>query len=249
MKKLTAITGVLATFLLSSLTVLAQTQTREDLLTQITAKRGELADLEQTFLSPSDEDRNQYADFLHIPNTGLIRLLPRQKFDSDVYKENQKSLTLRGGGAFYSFNRLTHEYGAGSDLALDQGQFSVGFAGADYGFMTNLGDLPLENVSIETPAAILFAAYKAAREEPLARTEYRRLPAGAELQGVPIKSRTPMRLNSTYLLRSVNYLNSDVLVAFRVVRIDTDGSAIILWKLLSKFETPKFNRLAPVVAG
>ena len=69
--------------------------------------------------------------------------LPRQKFDSDVYKENQKSITLRGGGAFYSFSRLTHEYGGGSDLALDQGQFWVGFAGTDYGFFTNLGDVPL----------------------------------------------------------------------------------------------------------
>lgn len=249
MKKLTVVTGVLVTFFLSSLSILGQTHSREDLLTQLNAKRAELADLEKAFLLPSEEDYVQYAEFLRTPNTGLIRLLPRQKFDSDVYKENQKSVTLRGGGAFYSFSRLTHEYGAGSDLALDQGQFWVGFAGADYGFLTNLGDVPLESVGVETPAVALFGAYKAAREEPLARREFRRLAAGAELEGLPIKSRTPVRLNSTYLLRSINYLKSDLLVAFRVVRIDTDGSAVIVWKLLTNYGMPKLNPSEPVVVG
>ncbi len=249
MKKLTVITGVLVTFLLSSLTILAQTQSREDLLKEINAKRAELTELEKSYLTPSDEDRMLYADFLHAPNTGLIRLLPRQKFDSDVYKENNKSIVLRGGGAFYSFSRLTHEYGAGSDLALDQGHFGVGFAGADYGFLTNLGDIPLENVGFETPAVALLGAYKAAREEPLARKEFRRLAAGTEIEGVPVKNRAPVRLNSTYLLRSINYLRSDVLVAFRVVRLDADGSAIILWKLLKKYENPKFNPSEPIVVG
>lgn len=249
MKKLTVITGVLVTLLFSSLTILAQTQSREEARTEINAKRAELAELEKSFLSPSEEDQVQYASFLQAPNTGLIRLLPRQKFDSDVYKENAKSIALRGGGAFYSFSRLTHEYGGGSDLALDQGLFWVGFAGADYGFLTNLGDVPLESVNPETPAVAIFAAYKAAREEPLAKTEFRRFAAGAQLEGMPIKSRAPVRLNSTYLLRSINYLGSDVLVAFRVVRVDSDGSTIILWKLLQKYGTLKLYPSEPVVVG
>jgi len=48
------------------------------------------------------------------------------------------------------------------------------------------------------------------------------------------QSRVPLKLNSTYLLRSVDSAPSDVLVAFKVVRIDSDESAIILWKLLKK---------------
>ena len=35
---------------------------------------------------------------------------------------------------------------------------------------------------------------------------------------------------------------SDVLVAFRVVRFDNDGSAIIAWKLLKSFSKPQLNR-------
>ncbi|HEY2961033.1 MAG TPA: hypothetical protein VGJ37_01355 [Pyrinomonadaceae bacterium] len=249
MKRFTVITGVLATFLLSSLTSLAQTPSREDLLKQIEAKRAELATLEKSFLAPAEEDQVRYAAFLRQSNTGLIRLLPREKFDGETYKENKKSIVMRGGGSYYSFARLTHEYGFGSDIELDQGQFQVGFAGADYGFLTNLGDVPIESVGPETPGVNFFAAYKPPKEEQLARREYRRLSTGAELEGLPVKSRVPVQSNSTYLLRSINYRTSDVLVVFRVVRIDSDGSATIVWKLLKKYGKPEFTPAQTVDIG
>jgi len=59
---------------------------------------------------------------------------------------------------------------------------------------------------------------------------------------VSYKSRLQLRLNSTYLLRSVLYDTSDAIVAFKVVRIDNDDSAIILWKLLKKYPTPYLAR-------
>ncbi|MEK6283404.1 MAG: hypothetical protein AABN95_23880 [Acidobacteriota bacterium] len=40
------------------------------------------------------------------------------------------------------------------------------------------------------------------------------------------------------LLRSIGYRASDVLVAFKVVRQDTDGSVILAWKLLKKYPVP-----------
>ncbi len=35
-------------------------------------------------------------------------------------------------------------------------------------------------------------------------------------------------------------LQSDALVAFRVVRIDNDSSAVIVWKLLKKYPIPMY---------
>src|SRR5437870_415951 len=107
----------------------AQCTPREDVLKEIQAKRADLQRLEKEFLAPSEEDRAAYAEFLSLPDTGLIRLLPREVYDSEVYKKNNKTLTMRGAGAYYSFARLTHEYGYGSDLELQGGYFSVGFAG------------------------------------------------------------------------------------------------------------------------
>jgi len=242
MRRLYVVSTVLSILLLSSLSVFAQTQSREDLLRQIEAKRAELSALETSFLSPSEEDRTQYAEFLRAPNTGLIRLLPRDKFDSDAIRDNKKSIVMRGGGAYYSFTRLTHEYGYGSDIELGGGELSTGFAGADYGLMTNIGDVPIEGVSLETPAAKVLASYDVPDEEPKARLEYRRFSSGTEIEGIKVKNRAPVRLNSTYVLRSINYRQGDVLVAFRVVRIDSDDSVTIVWKLLQKYPTPNLAR-------
>ena len=241
MKRTFATLVSLSTLLLASLTVLAQTQTREDLLREIEAKRAELNALEKSFLSPSEEDRNLYAAFLRTPDTGLIRLLPRETYDDNAQKDRQRIVT-RGGGAYYSFTRLTHEYGYGSDIQLYNGELSTGFAGADYGFLTNIGDIPLETVNLENPAANALGAYTFPTEEPKARSEYRRFAMGSDLEGIKVKNRLPMVLNSTYVLRTVDYDTSDVLVAFRVVRIDSDKSAIILWKLLKKYPKPELAR-------
>ena len=242
MKRVTVLTAVVVTVLLSSLTSLAQTQTRQDILDEIKAKRAELVALEKSYLAPAEDDQLQYAEFLRTPNSGLVRLLPREKFDTESYTDQTRAIVTRGGGAYYSFTKLRHEYGFATDIELAQNQFTVGFAGLDYGFLTNLGDVPLENLSVESSAVALFAAYKPPHEEPLVRAEQMRFGQGSEIEGVQAKRNMPVKLNSTYLLRSMTFREADVLVAFRVVRIDSDGSVTLLWKLLKKFEAPNINR-------
>ena len=51
MKKIYVNTGLLATFLLTSLTTFSQSQSREDVLKEIEAKRTELAALEKSLLA------------------------------------------------------------------------------------------------------------------------------------------------------------------------------------------------------
>jgi hypothetical protein len=226
----------------SSIDVCAQSAPREDLLKEIAAKRAELQRLEDQFLSPADEDRAAFKGFLSQPDTGLIRLLPRDVYESEVYKKNQKTLTIRGGGAYYSFAKLTHEYGYGSDLSLESGYLAVGFAGADYGLMIELGDVALDEISIDHPSVRSLADYAAPRQESQARAEHLQTYAGLIRDGATYKSRLPVKIGPTFLLRSINYDYTDVLVAFRVVRKDTDGSLIIAWKLLKRFPKPELVR-------
>jgi len=75
------------------------------------------------------------------------------------------SVSIRGGGAYYSFARLTHEYGFGSDIALESGYLCVGFAGFDYGMLLNLGNVPLQQVSLDTPATAYLASYSPPRSD------------------------------------------------------------------------------------
>ena len=240
MKKISFATGVLITLQLTTISSFAQIQSREDTLKQIQKKRAELAALEKDFLSPSEEDQAAHAAFLRLPDTGLIRLLPRERFDSS--NETKRKLSIRGGGAYYSFARLTHEYGYGSDIELNQGSLSTGFAGASYGMLTNVGEILLENVTLETAAAQVLAAHVPPTEEPKARIEQRKWSDGETVEGKNYRNRLLLLVNSTYVLRSVDYNTSDVLVAFRVVRLDSDGSAIVLWKLLKKYPKPQLAR-------
>jgi hypothetical protein len=222
-----------------SINVLAQSDSQEDLLKQIEAKRADLAVLENKILSPSAEDKAAFAEFLKQEDTGLIRLLPREKYGETP---NRMTLTVPGGGAYYSFGRLTHAYGYGSDIELQQGYFSVGFAGYDYGVILNAGAVRLDEISLEHPSAFFLAAYKAAANEPQVRIEVRRFMSGETIDGIKYSNRVKAEVGMSYVLRSINYNKSDVLVALKVVRQDTDGSLIIAWKLLQKFPKPELAR-------
>jgi hypothetical protein len=237
MKRIFAAALVIAS---CSLIAFAQTESRAETLRQIESKRAELANLEEKFLAPSAEDRSTYAEFLSQPGTGLIRLMPREKFDS--FANRKSPLTVHGGGAYYSFSRLTHEYGYGSDIELSSGQLSVGFAGADYGMLLKLEGARLEDVSSELPGVMFLAKYNAVANEPEARIEQRRFFTGTTIDGIAYKRNLPVEVGATYVVRSIDFDTSDVLVAFRVVRQDTDGSVIIAWRMLEKFPTPKLAR-------
>jgi len=226
----------LATLSMIPISAAAQSESRDDVIRQIEAKRAELTVLERKLLSPSDEDRATYAPFVGQNDRGLIRLLPREKYDKDT------TLTIRGGGSYYSFVSLTHAYGRGSDIALEQGFLSVGFAGADYGMLLNVGDVPLEEINIEHPKVKFLAAYNTVLEEPKARVEQRRFSEGANIDGLTYSRRVRANVNATYVVRSINYSDSDVLVALRVLRKDTDGSLIIAWKILKEYSVPDLAR-------
>ncbi len=207
-------------------------------------------------LAPEPADRQTYAGFLSQKDTGLVRLLPHQLKNSRFFRPS--TLKINGGGAYYSFYHLSHEYGFGSDLELGtvirihngveiepDHLFRVGFAGFDYGLITNIGDVPIESVSRNDPGADFMLNYKPPRAEQRARCEHRMLGAGLTYDGRTYSSRAPIQTNSTYLLRSINYDTSDVLVAFRVVRQDPDDSVTIAWKLLKNFNRPTLDRGRP----
>jgi hypothetical protein len=218
---------------LFSTSALAQSIDRARVATEIDSLRDQLKLKEREFLAPSAEDRGAFAEFLREPETGLVRLLPREKY--------QQRLTTVGGGAYYSFSQRTHQYGHGSDLQLEQNELSVGFAGTDFGYLLLLGDVPLEDVGLETDGVPFLASLASPSRTPDARTEQQHASTGIKHGEFTYRNRVPVQAGKTYVLRSVNYSESDTLVAFRVVRQDADGSVILLWKMLKKFAKPQLT--------
>src|SRR5262245_8990846 len=215
----------------------AQTLDRSQLLGKIMALRSELKSYEDQLLSPSPADMEAHADFLGQPQTGLIRLLPREVFDKP------EKMTIRGGGAYYSFTRLTHEYGYGSDIHLYRDEFSVGFAGANYGMIAVLDDASIDSVTVSHPVAQYLAAHKPPVNLADARVEQRRTGEGVIANGITYKRSGPAIVGKTYLLRSIDYDRSDVLVCLQAIRKDEDGSLILAWRLLKEYEKPMLARV------
>jgi hypothetical protein len=198
--------------------------------------------LTKGLLAPALEDRLLHEDFLKQSKTGLIRLMPRENYDWEAYTTVPVQIKIRGGGSYFSFFHRTHAYGYGSDLGLERNKLRVGFAGASYGMIADLGDVPIESISDQDSRFVFMSNYEPRSIEEEARAEFVKLRAGLTVDGNAYRSSVPAKSQNTYMLRSIDFRTSDVLVAFRVTRIDGDGSAIIAWKLLKTFPTPQLKR-------
>jgi hypothetical protein len=193
--------------------------------------------IKRGLLAPPIEVQTAFQGFLQTKDTGLVRLLPSEIYDTGIPAKNK--VKIRGGGAYYSFVNLTHQTGYGSDISLDRDTFSVLF----YGLLSNIGDAPLAEIGLDDWRVQPLAAYRPPQRGAAAREDFRRLNSneGLILDGAVFHRRAAVEVNSTYLLRSLVYRQSDVLVAFRVVGKDSDGSVVIVWKLLQRYPTPKLD--------
>lgn len=232
--RLLAAPTLLACLLLSGGAAHAQNADRARAAAEIESLREQIRAREAVLLAPSDEDRKAHAEFLARPDAGLVRLLPREKWEN--------KLSMMGGGAYYSFTLRTNEYGRSTDIGLEQGRFRVGFGGADFGFMTDLGGLPLEDVTTETGAVRFMAGFEAPTIEAEARQAGRQFHAARHEGGWSYVRALPAAAGKTYAVRSIVYGDSDVLVAFHVLRKDDDGSVVLLWKMLEKYPKPSLQR-------
>jgi hypothetical protein len=209
-------------------------------LTQLSGLRSKLDSLEKNVLAPADEDENAYPAYSVSDATdrGLIRLMDTTGLLS----------TIGGGGAYYSFVNLTHELTSNPDLELSGSQFKTGFADTDYGFFGALGNVSLDQVTLDSSGVSYAASYTPPTGQSLSavEAEAQKFQAGVSEGGLQYISTVDAQVGSSYVLRSIQYGHSDVLVAFQVVRMDgTDGSMILIWKLLKTNTAPTISQSNP----
>jgi len=194
-----------------------------------------LTDEQKAILAPSAEDEAAFPNFVGQPNRGLVRLLPREKYDQTI------QMPLKGGGAFYSFAKLSHEAGPWSDIKLQDGKMYAGVNDLTLGLMTELHDVSLENVSLENPTVKFIMLLPLAAKYPEYKDQVVKYRSGFEADGKIYQSALPALLDHTYLLRSTIYDRADSVIALRVIRIDSDGSVTLLWKLLNRVKVKKLK--------
>jgi hypothetical protein len=221
---------VLLFFLSAVLCSAGSAQTREEVLEKFKELNSQAAALEKSILSPDKKD----LETASREAVGVFRILPREAYDKGLFN-------VRGGGAFYSFTKQSHSYDDIPQISLEQNYLKVGFYGASYGFLTDLGEIPLAKIDAKMKGVNLLANYQPPLELPKARIEQERS-RGFEAENVAYKNRLPAVAGHSYVVRAISYGEADVLVAFKIYRQDADGSLIIFWKLLENFEKPLLAR-------
>ncbi len=212
----------------------AQELTREQKVQKFEELNSQIKTLGDDIIAPSAKDLKQ----AQKEGFNVVRLLPRERYDH--------KFTIQGGGSFYSFTTGSHNYQKIAQVSLDQNKLSVGFSGADYGFIADLGETPLTDITEETAEVNFLINYKPPTNEPDIRVEQLKAPH-YEANGLTYKTYIPAVVAHSYILRAISFGRADILVTFKVYRKDTDGSLIIFWKIIKNFETPKIERNKTVV--
>ena len=218
-----------AFLLLLSLFVYSQAASRPQKIQQIDELNARIKTLKDEILLPSSADLKQAKS----EGFEVFRLMPREKYDH--------KLTVDGGGSYYSFTTRSHDYQKIAQIGLEQNFLKVGFAGADFGFISDLGEIALGEVTDDTPEVGFLVAYKPPQLEKAVRMEAMRA-YNYDANGFVYKSRISAIPGHVYVLRAISFDHADVLVSFRISRMDTDGSIIIQWKMLENFDKPTFER-------
>jgi len=167
----------------------------------------------------------------------IFKLLPRGMFKDTSGSDEGNPIGIRGGGAYYSFTTRLHSYNKIPQIELDQEFLQVGFYGANYGFMIDLDETPLKQVSLDLDPAKALVGYipptleSEVREEARKSSKYR-------LENDDFARRLPVKAGHTYLLRAISFDEADIIVAFQILTRNDDASLEIAWKPLKTFAAP-----------
>ena len=210
--------------------------------------------LEKELLAPAVEDQERFAEFLRLPDTGVIRLFPpgRRRVISITDLATGRRPGFGAYASLYSFTKEKHGNGLNgyvdprlgwAELRLWNGRFVTGVTGESLGVLVALGDVSLETVTPETFGVTGLADIVPPADYFEAASLSRRNRAGFALEKFRYGSSLAVAENTTYVLRSTSNKRADLLVAFRVIRMDENGSVTLVWRKLKVYPKPAWKRL------
>lgn len=211
-------------------------------------------------LSPSAKYYGKYAEFLKAKNTGIARIFPDRDCDKGliVSVENLErcagTAQIKGAGSLYSFRLSEIPSNLSLGLILDYvGKSDIYYIGdklvvgnhLTQDIIGNVGDVNLEDVTLESDGVKFLRNYKPSDTATKLGLQKQTFAKGVSENDYSYSSSAPVKLNDTYVLRSIAYYqeyksfwNTDLLAAFKIVGQEKDGTIIILWKKLKQKDAP-----------
>lgn len=221
---------------------------------------------ESKLLAPSKEDLTKYAVFLDEPKTGITKLITDKGCAGSTnvlyVSEECRKYSMPGGGASFSFRTHNHRIQRLSDLSYDGNIFHTSGI-LTHSILVNLGDTPLENISLQSNGLKFLTDFQTVTDFDSAVKKDKDLVSGVESGGFFYSRRSEVKENETYALRVVAYRGNvmralnrfvydefdyderrDLTIAFRVIRRDAE-SVTILWKIISNQKAPVLKKHSP----
>lgn len=206
----------------------------------------------------SRDYREKYQSFLNQENTGIIRIYPHKNCGGRAKTVTVAELKrcadvppLNDGGSIWSFRCSVGNFndcrrGQNVDLKYKDEMFLSG-SGVVQGVMVDIAEAELSISLAKHKAFKSLKNYDPRRSLQEIAEQDKALAAGIAGDGGYIFSNhLPAKLNSTYILRSVLYryhekgalaeptLGVDVVVAFKIVEKEPDGSLIVIFLELDR---------------
>lgn len=214
-------------------------------------------------VAPDESWVNSYRNFLERGNSGIFKLLPDRGCaeSSKVVNASEVCLkyTMPGAGNSYSFRTETYRIKHLADLTYSGGNFLITGV-LMQGFMTDLGDVPIDGVNLDTQQIAVLRSFDPVVDFHKAEEVDRVFTAGLLKNGLLYRRSLPAIADHTYAMRAVAYQGKimrsvegadyneldfdkrrDIIVVFRVVGISTDGAATIVWTKLASIYSPKLK--------
>lgn len=219
---------------------------------------------EKKLLSVNEGDKQKYGLFLKSDQTGLIKLISDLGCSANakvlVASEECLKYSMPGGGSSYSFRVADYRIPQLADLTFFDSAFEANGI-LLHGVFTGIGDVPLESVTVQTRGAKYLSEIKPVTKYQEAVAFSKNISKGFMKDGFFYGNRIKAVENMTYVLRSIAYegevpkavngvtyneldfdKRKDVMVAFRIVRKEDDGSVTLLWRELARLKSPKMEQ-------
>ncbi|MBK1988865.1 hypothetical protein A0J48_015185 [Sphaerospermopsis aphanizomenoides BCCUSP55] len=167
------------------------------------------------------QEKQTYAQFLTLPNTGIFRVLPDL-----VYRHQPNTLQNRllpSVSERYPFPTVGEVKGnfiPSLALKMIGDNFHLVHAGANYGFMIDLGDIPLEKLddrlqAVSAPTGDFFRNYQPPKQLKALQIDRQRFLTGKDQnwsQNQILLASAKASLNHTYLVRSLQFQLPEIIL-------------------------------------
>lgn len=200
---------------------------------------------------------DKYRQLLAEPDTGLVKLYPRHTGENHLDEMNLN---------YYSFTRRQHGWLGDVQISYDLRQsqsirsrdswrveLSLGPGGADYGFIlpTQLDEIPMGALDLKTLKMQDARSHELLHtildyilpggNEPNVRAEQQRV-SGLSIEKDGMAERIVPEIGSVYIIRSINWDESDNIYFLQYLGRELDETVILMWKIALRFPRPVFPR-------